>query len=221
MPLAWLSFGLRPGQRVATSRGDAVVRRPGGGTLRSPDGRIVVCDPYLCAGAPAPVGALHVRPPGEATTTRAARREATAMQFRTTVCTLRFAAPELGERNTGAIVHAHDVSARDAVAGVTRWEPALSAAGDPFAYGVDHGVACFIGGETQTKIATSERHHRTIERDLSVRDHHHGVIDFKGGATLEWFDSGLGDGHYAVWWGLDDAGLRRCLATDFAVFGSS
>jgi hypothetical protein len=38
---------------------------------------------------------------------------------------------------------------------------------------------------------------------------------------LVWFDSGWGDGHYPVRWGLDAVGRRTCIATDFGLFQKS
>lgn len=105
-----------------------------------------------------------------------------------------------------------------------RWELALCAGqrladlrpGEFYGYGVDGGTGCFVDAETAAEFA-SRRHFSRMLKAFERGDHRPMVHVHRDEPAVAVFMSGLGDGCYASYWGLDARGEPVCLVTDFGV----
>lgn len=122
----------------------------------------------------------------------------------------------------------------------TRWQLAVVAGQDAgtlkddeiFGYPVDAGLGCFMdvkGRDAFLKRDAREQARLGSKYVSSYDDIIAGPLDANGGnevmlqplpdepANVAIFQSGWGDGFYASYWGLDDAGTPLLLVTDFGV----
>jgi len=115
-----------------------------------------------------------------------------------------------------------------------RWEMALLPNQDlaslkkdeVFCYGVDSATGCFMdAGAAQVLVANmdSDVYFEMIaeEMDKTYVDTWSWAnitLDTSTGANIICFSTGLGDGVYASYFGLDDEGRALCLVTDFGIF---
>lgn len=109
---------------------------------------------------------------------------------------------------------------------VSRWEMAVTKGQDPdklqkdeiFGYGVDSGTGCFCDFEAQRVLVDAFDPDGSFFNDvigkMSTCEWVH-IKTPKGSAAL--FSSGFGDGSYASYFGLDEAGNAAVLVTDFGV----
>jgi hypothetical protein len=116
------------------------------------------------------------------------------------------------------------------------WEMATSIGQDPtvladdeiFGYPVDSGTGCFMDLDTQRRLtrmsdAAYQQYSDALLAELEDHDVNtwswaNPVIDPSTGLNQVAFSSGLGDGVYASYWGLDEHGEIVCLATDFSLY---
>jgi hypothetical protein len=192
------------------------------GDLIAPTGRIVACDPFACADAPAFARAV---PPG---------------QYPVRVALAQFAGNG-DERIAGALLQLRD-------AAPVRWEPAdwvrdadtahseadQEAATDSAAledaYGVDSGFGAFMD---EAAIEALLEHIEADDNDdyLQGRLDSLGLVggpewfdiplDEEHGANMLLFTSGWGDGVYPSYWGYAADDGPACLLTDFGVVDAS
>jgi hypothetical protein len=174
------------------------------GTLRLPTGRIVVADPASAGVDTDPL--VRTVPPGD-------------YPVEVSVAWI--------EQNQEHRIAAARVRFSDRP--VAKWEPALADGQDPdtlepgqfFGYGVDAGTACFVDASLlpldfdffdQTIVPAMQK---ADERLLA------GYAEVaRGAASVVAFSSGAGDGMYASFWGLDDAGQPVVLVTEFRIVGT-
>lgn len=169
------------------------------GALDVPSGRVLVCDP-VGADATAPAFVRPV-PPG-----------------RYPVLLSRWTSQA---RNEGRIAVAKLVLA---AAPAARWELALREGeeGRPqrrktdAAFTVDSGNGCFLdaGRARQWLAMDGEVRESYIEAARPQREDAF-VLGVPTAAEMVGFRTGLGDGRYRCWWGLDAAGAPVALAADF------
>ncbi|HEV2863531.1 MAG TPA: DUF4241 domain-containing protein [Pyrinomonadaceae bacterium] len=205
--LAYFAGLFSEGTEVDTEIGRVVLKTRPAGTLTVTSGRVVACDPLTSPETepftrPVPAGSFPV--------------------------TLSVAHFEDGDRRVaGALLR---FAGREAAT----WEPALRPGDDPseleegeiFGYPVDSGTGCFMDEETERLVldhmepeaftdALLAELERTFENTWSWAN-----IEFDpdSGANLVAFSAGLGDDHYASYFGLDADGEVVCLVTDFALF---
>jgi hypothetical protein len=100
----------------------------------------------------------------------------------------------------------------------TRWVPGSEGAA------VDAGTAAFGDGADIDRVlheATSDALEKALDATY-VDTYGTALLDPGGGAlSLCAFSSGIGDGVYASWWGLDDAELPVALCLDFDLLTES
>jgi hypothetical protein len=193
------------GKEIDTEIGRVVlrVREAGGLTLSS--GRVVACDP---------LGPPEVEP---------FARVAPAGTFPVALSVAHF---EDGDRRVaGALV-------RFGPRAPASWEPALRPGESPdeldegeiFGYPVDSGTGCFMDAETARLVlsipdfddffdALSDELEETYENTWSWAN-----VEVAAGHNVVAFSTGVGDGMYASYFGLDAAGEVVCLVTDFSLF---
>lgn len=182
-------------------------RRQDIGTLQLPTGRIVACDPLVNPDAAAFTRSVA---PGDYATSLVIARFDTGNE-RVALACLQFA-----DRP------------------VVRWEMALVGDQDPstlgpddyFGYGVDAGTGCFMDAAAAALLAPR------IGADETCADaiceamdahyvHTHSWCDYRPdtaqAANVLCFSSGLGDGMYPSFFGLDDQGVPVMLLTDFSI----
>jgi hypothetical protein len=193
------------------------------GDLIAPTGRIVACDPFACANAPA---FAHEVPPG---------------QYSVLVALAQFAGNG-DERIAGAMLQLRD-------AAPVRWEPAAwvrdadlanaetdqeegatGRASLADAYGVDSGFGAFMD-EAAIEALLEHRDAEDDDHYLQGRLESLGPVggaewfdiplDEEAGANILLFTSGWGDGAYPSYWGYAANGGLVCLLTDFSVFDAS
>ena len=195
------------GRQVSTEIGRVVLRPRPAGELTVTSGRVVACDPLA---APETEPFTKVVPSG------------------TFPVTLSVAHFEDGDRRVaGALVRFGDGAPAS-------WELALHPGEDPselgegevFGYPVDTGTGCFMDDETARLVlenldeeefseALAAEMERTYEDTWSWAN-----IEFDPdeGGNIVAFSAGVGDGLYASYFGLDEAGEVVCLVTDFSLF---
>ena len=202
-----LSRLFEDGREIATGIGRVTLRLRDAGHLLVTSGRVVACDPFT---SPETEPFTRVAPTG---------RHAVVLSV---------AHFEDGDqRVAGAMLRLGDGQP-------ARWEMALLAAeelaelaeGEMFGYGVDSGTGCFMDEEAAQALA------RKMDEDESYSDE---LIDEMektyvhtwswanvglgdGGANLVAFSTGVGDGLYASYFGLDAEGRPVSLVTDFSLF---
>jgi hypothetical protein len=196
---AYLSTLLEDGVRAESSQGPVRLEQRAIGELRLPSGRIVACDAVVEPEYPA---------------------------FTRTVT------PGVYGVHL-AIAHHDDGDQRIAAAWLrlaagapTRWELAEHAgrAGKPASYGVDSGTGAFLSAEAAAAVARcldagfAEAAADAMEANyLDTRDWAVLAVPETDGLDVALFSSGLGDGSYVSYWGLDARGEAVCLLTDFGL----
>ena len=89
-----------------------------------------------------------------------------------------------------------------------------------FGYGVDSGVGCFMDLEAARllyqRIDADENY---TAKMMTNRTWENAVLDESSGLNVMMFMTGMGDGSYASYWGLDDKNNIACLVTDFMILG--
>ena len=98
--------------------------------------------------------------------------------------------------------------------------------GEVFGYGVDSGTGCFMDEETARLVveeldaeefsdALIGEMDKTYENTWSWANLE---LETGKGATIVAFSTGIGDGMYASYFGLDESGEVVSLVTDFSLF---
>jgi hypothetical protein len=193
------------GKEIDTEIGRVVLRVREAGRLALASGRVVACDPLSDPEA----GPFA--------------RGLPAGTFPVTLSVAHF---EDGDRRVaGALV-------RFGAGAPASWELALREdedlsdldEGEIFGYPVDSGTGCFMDGET-ARLALShpdpdaladaliDGMEKNYENTWSWAD-----VEVADGRNLVAFSTGVGDGTYASYFGLDAAGEAVCLVTDFSLF---
>jgi len=99
-----------------------------------------------------------------------------------------------------------------------------------YGYGVDTGTACFMDRQAAAALLVrmraepdySDEMIRAMEsRYVVTWDWANIVLDSATGLNCVSFSSGLGDGVYGSFWGLDDRGTVCRLTTDFRILYAS
>ena len=195
------------GREIATEIGRVVLRMKRAGELTVTSGRVVGCDP-LTSPDTEPFG-----------------RAVPAGNFPVTLSVAHF---EDGDRRVAAALVRFDGRAP------ARWELALHEGedaseleeGEVFGYPVDSGTGCFMDDEAarlltegsddeEFAVALEDELERTYEDTWSWANVE---IDVDSGLNVVAFSAGVGDGLYASYFGLDEAGEVVCLVTDFSLF---
>lgn len=200
---ALFSEAFGPGVTVTPPDGPIQLSGLDIGKLAVPSGRIVACDPFLCDrieafGRRVPVGKFPVQ-----------------------LAVARFSDGD--ERVAFTRILFAD---RPAV----RWEMALRPGqtlqdlkpGYIHGYGVDTGTGAFMDAATQAPyLAATAGEAATMRLVDALNDAPVGTRAWLlrpfGHANVAMFSSGLGDGFYASYFGLDEAGRVVALVTDFGV----
>jgi hypothetical protein len=180
------------------------------GLLAVPSGRVVVGDPLTDL---SPIPFATFVPRGE---------------HPVLVAIARLRRPEgVDERIACAMVRFSDAPPeRWVIATTPEQDPAELEEGEIFGYGVDSGIGCFASVEAavalQRRMEAGEAYADYIVEEaekvyVSTRDWASVVPEPGGTANVVLFSSGMGDGFYASYWGLDGAGTPVCLVTDFQV----
>lgn len=195
------------GREIETEIGRVVLRLRAAGELTVTSGRVVACDPLV----------LHETQPFT--------RAVPAGTFPVTLSVAHF---EDGDRRVaGAMLRFREGEAAS-------WELALHPGedaselgeGEIYGYPVDSGTGCFMDDETARLVnehmdeeefadALDDEMERTYEDTWAWAN-----IEFDpdSGANIVAFSTGVGDGLYASFFGLDAAGEVVCLVTDFSLF---
>jgi hypothetical protein len=195
------------GKEVATEIGRVVLRVKPAGDLSVTSGRVVACDPLVSPDVepfdrrvpdgtfPVLLSVAHFEDDD--------RRVAGAM--------LRFA-----ERPVASWVLALRPGE----------EASLLDEGEVFGYPVDSGTGCFMDAETARLVLSNVDEEefgdaligemeKTYEDTWSWANVE---LDAGAGHNIVAFSTGVGDGLYASYFGLDEAGEAVCLVTDFSLF---
>jgi hypothetical protein len=196
---AYLSTLLEDGARAESSQGPARLERRAIGELRLPSGRIVACDAVV--EPEYPPFARTVAPGAYAVHLAIAHFDGG------------------DQRIAAAWLHF--------AAGVpARWEPAELAgrAGKRAEYGVDSGTGAFLSAEAVPAVARrldagfAEAAAEAMQTNYAdTRDWAVLPVPDTDGLDIALFSSGMGDGSYASYWGLDERGEPVCLLTDFGL----
>jgi hypothetical protein len=108
-----------------------------------------------------------------------------------------------------------------------RWELAVPRGnikqGKFFGYSVDSGIGCFMDEETANKyksLAEDEGFFDKLSTDLEntyvpTWSYSNTVINEDNGGNIILFSSGMGDGTYPSYFGINSKGEICCLVTDF------
>jgi hypothetical protein len=96
-------------------------------------------------------------------------------------------------------------------------DPRALRPGQVFGYGVDAGTGCFADAGAGAAFDAGAREALLAGLQASYADTWCSASWRGGGGSLVAFSSGYGDGVYASWWGLDAAGRPGCLVTDFEI----
>lgn len=195
------------GKEIETVIGRVTLGTRPAGSLTLTSGRVVACDPL----------AAHESEPFT--------RAAPAGTFPVTLSVAHF---EDGDRRVaGAMV-------RFGAGAPASWEMALREGDDlselgedeVFGYTADSGTGCFMDDDTARLVldhmdadglagALDAELERTFENTWSWANVE---FDPETRANLVAFSAGVGEGHYASYFGLDAAGSAVCLVTDFSLF---
>lgn len=173
------------------------------GKLAVPSGRIVACDPFICDG----IAAFGRRVP--------------VGKFPVQLAVARLSHDD--ERVAFARILFADRP-------VARWEMALRPGqtleelkpGYIHGYGVDTGTGAFMDAATQAPYLGATADEAATERLVAALndapvDSRAWLLRPFGHANVAMFSSGFGDGFYASYFGLDEAGRVVALVTDFGV----
>lgn len=203
-----LSRLFEDGREIDTEIGRVTLRLRGVGELLVTTGRVVACDPLT---EPEREPFTRVVPAG---------RHSVVL----------------------SVAHFEDGDQRVAAAMVrfgderpARWEMALLAEqelaeldeGEVFGYGVDSGTGCFMDEEAARgllrKMDEEEDYYEEVIDELDKTYVHTwswaSMEMSDSGANLVAFSTGVGDGLYASYFGLDAEGRPVSLVTDFSLFG--
>jgi hypothetical protein len=190
------------GARAASSFGDVRFYRQPLGELYLPSGQIAACDPYV---DPEVTPFARAVPSGRYPVDLAVARFDGDGDERVAAARVRFGVGE-----------------------PARWEVAVTGRGgrDDGGYGVDSARGCLASAEALAVLAAqrpkgdeyAERIGEAMERSYRhTREWANVVLDDESGLNLVVFSTGLGDGFYVSFWGLDGAGRPACLVTDFGI----
>jgi hypothetical protein len=196
------------GKVIRTEQWEVTLRGRALCDLLVPTGRVVACDPFTSPDA------------------EPFAREVPAGAYPVTLSVAHF--DDGDERVAAAMVR---FAGREAVT----WEMALTAEDDPaelgegeiFGYGVDSGSGCFMDEAAAESLTDRmERDERYVEEMAAEMDKTY--VDTWSWASLApgetdpsnvvAFSSGVGDGRYASYFGLDAEGNVVSLVTDFSLF---
>ncbi len=195
------------GKEVATEIGRVVLRVKPAGDLKVTSGRVVACDPLVSP---------DVEP---------FDRRVPAGAFPVLLSVAHF---EDGDRRVaGAML-------RFAERPAASWEMALRSGeemsaldeGEVFGYPVDSDTGCFMDAETARLVLSNVDEEDFAdalvgEMDKTYEDTWSWAnveVDAAAGHNVAVFSTGVGDGLYASYFGLDEAGEVVCLVTDFSLF---
>ena len=158
------------------------------GTLRITSGTIAVCDPS----SDGEDGVLERRVPNGAYPVLVSR--------------------ELLHATGEPVIAAAIVRFRDA--SIAGWQPALPKGknqadlepGQHFGYGVDAGIACFVDGALACKLDFEHFEAKVVPKLQAIGGPARcGEVELNA-ASLVAFNSGVGDGFYVSFWGIDAQG---------------
>jgi Protein of unknown function (DUF4241) len=195
----YLSLALQDGIQI----GDTTLRQHNIGDLILPTGKLVACDPFVTPGA-GPFSLLVPR--GTFPVVLSVEEAATDQR-------VAFAAVRVKQTSP------------------TKWQMMATGANDPsklepgdiFGYGVDSGTGCFMdesaGRALTQKMNDDSNFFKTMmtEMEKNYRDTWDWLNMKFGDGNLIAFKSGLGDGVYATYAGLDPQGEVAVVVTDFMV----
>ena len=207
MPLD-LSRLFEDGREIATEIGTATLRLRAAGELVVTSGRVVACDPLT---EPEAAPLARAVPPG---------------RYAVILSVAHF--EDGDQRVAAAMLRLGDAPA-------ARWELALLPGqdagelgeGEVFGYGVDSGTGCFMDEEAARSLVRKMDEDDEYADDL-IDEMEKTYVDTwswanvelgPAGANLVAFSTGVGDGLYASYFGLDEAGRPVSLVTDFSLFG--
>lgn len=195
------------GKEVATEIGRVVLRVKPAGDLSVTSGRVVACDPLVSP---------DVEP---------FDRRVPDGTFPVLLSVAHF---EDGDRRVaGALLRfAESAPASWELALRPGEEPSALSEGEVFGYPVDSGTGCFMDAETARLVlsgvdeeefadALVGEMEKTYEDTWSWANVE---LDAGAGHNVVAFSAGVGDGLYASYFGLDEAGRVVCLVTDFSLF---
>jgi hypothetical protein len=180
------------------------------GEVSLPDGRLVACDPWF-SGVPFARRLPAGRYPVELRVAAFADRDQ-----RTAAAVLRVAPGD-------------PVAWEMAVRKDAEGEPAP--AGHEHGFGVDSGTGSLASPRALEALeATYEESHPDFEKPDPLQSMLHETyrhtwswanVEIEPDANVVAFSTGLGDGFYAVWWGLDGDGQVVCALVDLGVLDAS
>lgn len=195
------------GKEIATEIGRVVLRVKPAGELTVTSGRVVACDPLVSPD----VEPFDRRVPGGT--------------FPVLLSVAHFEDDD--RRVAGAML-------RFAGRAPASWVPALRPGEEPsalsedevFGYPVDSGTGCFMDAETARLVLSGVDEEDFAdalvgEMDKTYEDTWSWAnveLDAGAGHNIVAFSAGVGDGLYASYFGLDEAGEVVCLVTDFSLF---
>jgi hypothetical protein len=195
------------GKEVATEIGRVVLRVKPAGDLTVTSGRVVACDPLVSP---------DVEP---------FDRRVPDGTFPVLLSVAHF--EDNDRRVAGAMVRfAERAPASWVLALRPGEEPSLLDEGEVFGYPVDSGTGCFMDAETARLVLSNVDEEdfadalvgemeKTYEDTWSWANVE---LDAGAGHNVVAFSAGVGDGLYASYFGLDEAGEVVCLVTDFSLF---
>ncbi|HVF56049.1 MAG TPA: DUF4241 domain-containing protein [Pyrinomonadaceae bacterium] len=191
------------GSTVESEYGEVTLSNFDAGTLTLTTGRLVACDP-LFIDPTAYVRSVH---PGT---------------YPVTLSVAHFS--DADQRVAAAMLR---ITERRPVA----WEMALIAGqdintlmeGEIYGYPVDSGTGCFMDAETAEALDDNEEFEDVLTRELNktyVETWSWTNLNVDGLKNLNVvaFSSGMGEGLYASYFGLDEDNAVACVVTDFALF---
>jgi len=195
------TIAFEDGGRAVSSFGDVRFYRQPLGELYLPSGRIAACDPFV---DPEVAPFARAVPSG---------------RYPVDLAVARF---DDGDERVAA------ARLRFGVGEPARWEPAVTGRGgrDDGGYGVDSARGCLASTEALTvhagRLAEGDEHTERIGEAMArsyrhTREWANVVLDEESGLNIIVFSTGMGDGFYDSFWGLDPAGRPACLVTDFGI----
>jgi hypothetical protein len=195
------------GKEVATEIGRVVLRVRPAGDLNVTSGRVVACDPLVSPD----VEPFDRRVPDGAFPVLLSVAHFEDDDRRVAAAMLRFA---------GRAVASWELAVRPGE------EPSALSEGEVFGYPVDSGTGCFMDAETARLVLSNVDEEdfadalvgemeKTYEDTWSWANV---ALDAEAGHNIVAFSAGVGDGLYASYFGLDEAGEVVCLVTDFSLF---
>lgn len=190
------------------------------GALALPTGRIIACDPYLLD---VEMPFARTVPPG-------------SYPVRVCVAHLKYRNDSRDQRIAFALVQFQpDMPARWEMAVVAGADLAALHVGEFYGYGVDAGTGSFMDAAAMQALkrqldgvdydSADERYFSPLSAALDAtytdtRCWANYEIDAATRLNMVAFSSGVGDGEYASYWGLDENNAPLCLVTDFDVVQS-